>query len=113
MATPFANPERQFWARRDTSPAPIHNIYTFHKSESFELESKDIGEIDIKTVTLEHNLTLDNTCGRISIPENATFEIKGQLLRELCKTTLLGSSTKNAIEHIGKVFRVYSLFDVF
>ncbi|GJR79490.1 homeodomain-like protein [Tanacetum coccineum] len=29
MATPFANPKRQFWARRDTSPTPIHNIYTF------------------------------------------------------------------------------------
>ncbi|GJU31569.1 hypothetical protein Tco_1175158 [Tanacetum coccineum] len=41
MATPFANPERQFRAKRDTSPAPIHNIYSFFESESFESESED------------------------------------------------------------------------
>ncbi|GJY84975.1 hypothetical protein Tco_0499001 [Tanacetum coccineum] len=53
MATPFANPERQFRAKRDTSPTPIHNIYTFYESESSESESEDIGEIDIETFTLE------------------------------------------------------------
>nr|GEY20915.1 hypothetical protein [Tanacetum cinerariifolium] len=30
MATLFANPKRQFQARRDISPAPIHNIYYFY-----------------------------------------------------------------------------------
>ncbi|GKC20796.1 hypothetical protein Tco_1022946, partial [Tanacetum coccineum] len=53
MATPFANPERQFQARRDTSPTPIHNIYTFYESESSKSESEAIGEIDIETLTLE------------------------------------------------------------
>ncbi|GKB90979.1 homeodomain-like protein [Tanacetum coccineum] len=43
MATPFANPERQFRTRRDTSPAPIHNIYTFYESESSESISDDVG----------------------------------------------------------------------
>ncbi|GJX62558.1 homeodomain-like protein [Tanacetum coccineum] len=60
MATPFANPERQFRARRDTSPTPIHNIYTFYETESSESESKDIEEIDIETLTLEHYLNLNN-----------------------------------------------------
>ncbi|GJV17902.1 hypothetical protein Tco_1363225, partial [Tanacetum coccineum] len=96
---------------RDTSPAPIHNIYTFYESESSESEYEDVGEIDIETLTLEQYLTLNNTRKRISNPENATFEIKGQFLRELHKTTFSGSSTKNAIEHIGKVLEVASLFN--
>ncbi|GJV70114.1 hypothetical protein Tco_1485623 [Tanacetum coccineum] len=108
---PFANPERQFQARRDTLPAPIHNIYTFYESESSESESENVGEIDIKTHTLKHYLTLNNTHIRISNLENATFEIKGQFLRELCKTTFSGSSNENAIEHIGKVLKVGSLFE--
>ncbi|GJT86214.1 hypothetical protein Tco_1067931 [Tanacetum coccineum] len=96
MATPLANLERQFWARRGTSPAPIHNVYTFYESESSELESEDVGEIDIETLTLEHYLTLNNTRRRISNPENATFEIKGQFLREVRKTTFSRSSSENA-----------------
>ncbi|GJY42814.1 hypothetical protein Tco_0431027 [Tanacetum coccineum] len=85
MATLFANPERQFRARRDTSPAPIHNIYTFYESELSESESKDVGEIDIKTLTLEQYLTLNLNNTRCS--------------------------TENAIEHIGKVLEVASLFN--
>ncbi|GJQ98061.1 homeodomain-like protein [Tanacetum coccineum] len=61
MATPFANPKRQFRARRDTLPTLIHNIYTFYESESFESESEDIREIDIETFTLEQYLNVNNT----------------------------------------------------
>ncbi|GJS94336.1 hypothetical protein Tco_0801304 [Tanacetum coccineum] len=53
MATPFANPEKQFRTRRDTSPASIHNIYTFYEYESSESEFEDVGKIDIETLTLE------------------------------------------------------------
>ncbi|GKC62047.1 hypothetical protein Tco_1089645, partial [Tanacetum coccineum] len=114
MATPFANPERQFRARIDTSPAPIHNIYTFYVFESSESESEDVGEIDIETLTLEQYLALNlnNTRRRIRNPEDATFEIKGQFLGELRKTTFLRSSTENVIEHIGKVLKIASLFNV-
>ncbi|GKF44913.1 homeodomain-like protein [Tanacetum coccineum] len=113
MATSFANPKRQFRARRDTSPAPIHNIYTFYESKSSESEFEEVGEIDIETLTLEQYLALNlnNTGRRISNPEDATFEIKGKYLRELRKTTFSGSSTKNAIEHIEKVLEVASLFN--
>ncbi|GKE33677.1 homeodomain-like protein, partial [Tanacetum coccineum] len=113
MATPFANPKRQFRARRDTSLAPIHNIYSFYESVSSESESKDVREIDIKTLTLEQYLALNlnKTRRRIINPGDATFEIKGQFLRQLRKTTFLGSSTKNAIEHIRKVLEVASLFN--
>ncbi|GJW54846.1 homeodomain-like protein [Tanacetum coccineum] len=110
MATLFANPERQFRARRDTSPTPIHNIYTFYESESSELESEDIREIDIETLTLERYLNLNNTRNRINNLEKTTFEIKGRLLRELHKITFSGCSTENAIKHIEKVLKVASLF---
>ncbi|GKB48992.1 hypothetical protein Tco_0899745, partial [Tanacetum coccineum] len=106
--TSFKLTRWKFQARRDTSPAPIHNIYSFYESESSESESKDVGEIDIETLTLEQYLALNlnNTRRRISNPEDATFEIKGQFLRELCKTTFSGSSTENAIEHIRKVLEL-------
>nr|GEV14123.1 hypothetical protein [Tanacetum cinerariifolium] len=102
MATPFNNPDRQFQARRDTSPDPIHNIYSFYESESSESKSKDVREIGIETLTLGQYLALNfnNTRRRIINPEDAIFEIKGQLFRELHKTTFSGSSTENAIEHI-------------
>ncbi|GJV01996.1 hypothetical protein Tco_1335565 [Tanacetum coccineum] len=96
MATLFANRERQFQVKRDTSPAQIYNIYSFYESELSKSESKDVREIDIKTLTLEQYLALNlnNTHRRISNPEDATFEIKGQFLRELRKTTFPGSSTE-------------------
>nr|GEU93097.1 transposon Ty3-I Gag-Pol polyprotein [Tanacetum cinerariifolium] len=80
-------------------------------SKSSESKSEDVGEIDIETLTLEHYLTLNNTRGRISHPENAIYEIKGQFLRELRKTAFSGSSIENAIEHIEKVLEVASLFN--
>nr|GEY04365.1 reverse transcriptase domain-containing protein [Tanacetum cinerariifolium] len=113
MATPFANPERQFRARRGTSPATIHNIYSFYESESSESKTKDVGEIDIETLTLEQylSLNLNNTRRKISNPEDATLEIKRHFLRELHRSTFSGSSTENAIEHIGKVLEFASLFN--
>ncbi|GJU49593.1 homeodomain-like protein [Tanacetum coccineum] len=80
--TPFANPERQFRARREVSPAPIHNIYTFYESESSESDTENV---DIESLTLEQYLALDenNTRRRFTCPDDSTFEIKGQLLREI------------------------------
>nr|GEV70448.1 hypothetical protein [Tanacetum cinerariifolium] len=111
MATWFANPERQFRAKRDTLPTPIHNIYTFYEYESSESESKDNGEIDIETLTLEQYLNLNNTHNRKNNPEKNTFEIKGQFLRELHKITFSGCSNENAIEHIRKILKIASLFN--
>ncbi|GKB25898.1 hypothetical protein Tco_0865299, partial [Tanacetum coccineum] len=72
-ATPFASLERQFRARREVSPAPIHNIYTFYESESSE---SDTEKVDIETLTLEQYLALDlnNTRRRFTCPNNSTFE---------------------------------------
>nr|GEW56797.1 hypothetical protein [Tanacetum cinerariifolium] len=81
MAAPFANHERQFRARRDNLPPPMHNIYTFYESVSFESESKDVGEIDIETLTLKHYFTLNNTHRRIrSSIENAIEDIEKVLV---------------------------------
>ncbi|GJY23574.1 retrovirus-related pol polyprotein from transposon TNT 1-94 [Tanacetum coccineum] len=75
------------------------------------LGKDDHSNPNIETLTLEQYLTLNNTRNKSSNPENATFEIKGQLLRELHKTTFSGCSTENGIEHIGKVLEVASLFN--
>ncbi|GKD24323.1 homeodomain-like protein [Tanacetum coccineum] len=97
--TPFANLERQFRARREVSPLPIHNIYTFYESESSESDTENI---DIENLTLEQYLALDqnNTRRRFTCPDDSTFEIKGQLLRELCKISFSGGPTDSVVEHI-------------
>ncbi|GJZ61793.1 hypothetical protein Tco_0617930 [Tanacetum coccineum] len=102
MVTLFANSERQFRAIKYTSPISVHNIYSFYESESSESESEDVEGVDIETVTLEQYLALNNTNRRINKLEDTTFEIKGQFLKELCKTTFSGNTTENAIEHIEK-----------
>ncbi|GJY55255.1 hypothetical protein Tco_0454370 [Tanacetum coccineum] len=97
--TPFANPEKQFRARREVSPAPIHNIYAFYESESSESDKENMY---IENLTLEQYLDLDqnNTRRRFTCTDNSTFEIKGQLLRELRKISFLGGPTDSAVEHI-------------
>ncbi|GKE12373.1 hypothetical protein Tco_1415924 [Tanacetum coccineum] len=108
--TPFANPEIQFQARREVSPAPIHNIYSFYESQSSE---SDIENVDIETLTLEQYLALDpnHTRRRFTCPDNSTFEIKGQLLRELRKISFSGGPSDSAIEHISNVLEIASIFN--
>ncbi|GJQ97292.1 homeodomain-like protein [Tanacetum coccineum] len=108
--TPFANPERQFQARREVLPAPIHNIYSFYESESSESDTKNV---DIETLTLEQYLALDpnNTRRRFTYPDNSTFEIKGQLLRELRKISFSGGPTDSAVKHISNVLEIACIFN--
>ncbi|GKB11427.1 hypothetical protein Tco_0845350 [Tanacetum coccineum] len=80
--TPSTNPERQFRARKDTSPISVHNIYSFYESEQSDAESEEIGEVDIETLTMEQYLALDHGDTRRGVrkPEiegNVDFEIKG------------------------------------
>ncbi|GKA67451.1 retrovirus-related pol polyprotein from transposon TNT 1-94 [Tanacetum coccineum] len=79
--------------------------------------SEEVGEIDIETLTLEQYLALDrnDTRGGIKrhdIRKNVEFEIKGQLLRELCDTALSRNETEDAIEHIKRVLKIASLFNI-
>ncbi|GKB11657.1 hypothetical protein Tco_0845580 [Tanacetum coccineum] len=108
--TPFANPERQFQARREVSPAPIHNIYTFYESESSESDTENV---DFENLTLEQYLALhqNNTRRRFTCPDDSTFEIKGQLLRELCKISFSGGPSDIAVKHISNVFDITSIFN--
>ncbi|GKA41431.1 hypothetical protein Tco_0734024 [Tanacetum coccineum] len=80
MVTPFANPERQFRSRREVSPAPIHNIYTFYESESSESETENV---DIESLTLEQYLTLDqnNTRRRFTSPIDSAVEHISNVLK--------------------------------
>ncbi|GJX36417.1 hypothetical protein Tco_0247974 [Tanacetum coccineum] len=57
--TPFDNPERQFWTRKNTTPLSVHNIYSFYESESSESEFEETGITDIETLALEQYLALE------------------------------------------------------
>ncbi|GKE42837.1 hypothetical protein Tco_1470121, partial [Tanacetum coccineum] len=108
--TPFSNPKIQFRARREVLPAPIHNIYTFYESESSESDTENV---DIESLTLEQYLALDqnNTRRRFTCPDDSTFEIKGQLLREIRKISLSGGLTDSVVEHISNVLEIASIFN--
>ncbi|GKC45493.1 hypothetical protein Tco_1063215 [Tanacetum coccineum] len=56
--TPFTNPERQFRARRNTTPISVHNIFSFYESESTESESEKMAKVNIETLTMEQYLAL-------------------------------------------------------
>ncbi|GJS29087.1 hypothetical protein Tco_0489707 [Tanacetum coccineum] len=107
--TLFANPERQFRARREVLPAPIHNIYSFYKSESSDSDTENV---DIETLTLEQYLALglNNTRKRFTCPDNSSFEIKGQPLRELRKISFSGGPSDIVFEHINNVLEIASIF---
>ncbi|GJT92253.1 hypothetical protein Tco_1081098 [Tanacetum coccineum] len=94
----------------EVSPAPIHNIYTLYESESSE---SDIENIDIENLTLEQYLALDqnNTRKRFTCPDDSTYEIKGQLLRELRKISFSGDPTDSDVEHISNVLEIASIFN--
>ncbi|GJZ06495.1 putative reverse transcriptase, RNA-dependent DNA polymerase [Tanacetum coccineum] len=110
MVTPFDNPKRQFQARREVSPTPIHNIYSFYESESSESDTENV---DIETLTLEQYLALDpnNTRRGFTYPDNSTFEIMGQILRELRKISFSGGPTDSVVEHISNVLEIASIFN--
>ncbi|GJS01434.1 hypothetical protein Tco_0317942 [Tanacetum coccineum] len=59
--TPFANPKRQFRAKKDTTPIVVHNIYSFYESDSLEAESDKMVKIDIEMLTMEQYLVLDRS----------------------------------------------------
>ncbi|GJY73130.1 homeodomain-like protein [Tanacetum coccineum] len=107
MATLFANPERQFRAKRDTSPAPIHNIYTFYKFESSESESEDVGEIDIETLTLEYTTfsgsSIENAIEHIGKPKDGSTEhaknwdeLKQNFIQRFCPHAMI-------LEQLGEI----------
>ncbi|GJZ64201.1 hypothetical protein Tco_0620622 [Tanacetum coccineum] len=109
--TPFANPERQFWSRKDTTPLAVHNIYSFYESESSESEPENLNEINIETLTLEQYLALNRNNSHVGVkrPGNGkdiVFEIKSQLLRELRKNTFFGGKTEYAMEHLQKIVEI-------
>ncbi|GKC87383.1 hypothetical protein Tco_1148032, partial [Tanacetum coccineum] len=94
--TPFVDPERQFRARKDTTPISVHNIFSFYESESSESEYEEMSEVDIKKLTMYQYLALDRGYQRSGVvrPEiggNVNFEIKGQFLRELRDNSFSGT----------------------
>ncbi|GJT74348.1 hypothetical protein Tco_1041073 [Tanacetum coccineum] len=80
--THFANPESQIRARKDTTPISVHNINSFNESEPSDVEYKEIGEVDIETLSMEQYLALDRGdtmrgVKKLEIGGYVDFEIKG------------------------------------
>ncbi|GKE05514.1 hypothetical protein Tco_1397532, partial [Tanacetum coccineum] len=69
--------------------------------------------VDIETLTIEQYLALDlnNARRKFTYPNDSTFEVKGQLLRELRKISFSGSRTNSVVEHISNVFEIASIFN--
>ncbi|GJT51960.1 hypothetical protein Tco_0978117 [Tanacetum coccineum] len=54
---------------------------------------------------------MNNARRRITYPDNSTFEVKRQLLRELRKISFSGGTTDSAVEHISNVLEIASIFN--
>ncbi|GJZ30213.1 hypothetical protein Tco_0575260 [Tanacetum coccineum] len=91
ILTPYADPVRQIQARKDITPMSVRNIYSFYESESSELESKEVGEIDIKTLMMEKYLGL---------------------VQKLKDNTFSRNKDEDAYEHVEKVLEITSLFSI-
>ncbi|GJZ91643.1 hypothetical protein Tco_0663570, partial [Tanacetum coccineum] len=114
--TAFANPQRQFRARKDTTPISVHKIYSFYEFEQSEVESEEMGEVDIETLTIEQYLALDHGDTRRGVRNpkiegNVDFEIKVWILRELRDNTFSRNDNEDAHEHVGRILEITSLFN--
>nr|GEW29042.1 hypothetical protein [Tanacetum cinerariifolium] len=114
--TLFANPERQFRARKDTTPISVHNIYSFYESKPLDDESEEMGEVDIKTLTMEQYLALDRGDTRrgvrkLEIEGNVDFEIKGQMSTITDKLKSLNRDMRNLKENVNAIKGKYESGD--
>ncbi|GJW08281.1 reverse transcriptase domain-containing protein [Tanacetum coccineum] len=80
------------------------------------LESEDLSDIDIKTLTLEQYLALNRNNSQVrvkrrEIKKSIVFEIKSQLLKELRENTFSGGKAEDSMEHLRKILEIASLFN--
>ncbi|GJT80720.1 hypothetical protein Tco_1055062 [Tanacetum coccineum] len=74
---------------------------------------RNTDEVDIESLTLDQYLALElnNTRKSFTHPENSSFKVKGQLLRELRKIPFSGEQTDNTIEHIRNILEIASILN--
>ncbi|GJZ74951.1 hypothetical protein Tco_0639416 [Tanacetum coccineum] len=97
--------------------SPPSTILEQHKEEQTEEELTKEEITKTKTETMEQYMskTRDNCGSGVARPrfeDNAQFDLKGQILKELHDNTFSGSDLEDVNEHIEKVMDIVDLFHV-
>ncbi|GJR22092.1 hypothetical protein Tco_0970619 [Tanacetum coccineum] len=79
--------------------------------------SKNMGDIDINTLTMEQYMALirDNNRPGVVRPEignDIDFEIKSQFMKELRRNLFAGTDDEDAHEHVRRVLEIMDLFHI-
>ncbi|GJV41948.1 retrovirus-related pol polyprotein from transposon TNT 1-94 [Tanacetum coccineum] len=64
LGTSFMDPKKQLCVRKNLTLISVHNILSFYEFAALEIKSKEMGEVDIDTLTMEHYMILGR-CGRL------------------------------------------------
>ncbi|GJZ63221.1 hypothetical protein Tco_0619642 [Tanacetum coccineum] len=113
LFTPFKEPEREFRSSRmllktlslDESRSPKFNLF----SDLEEYSEEDVTKTMTETTEQYMSKTRADYGSGISRPkidDKDSFELKGQLLKELCDNTFSGSDHEDANEHIEQVLEI-------
>ncbi|GJW72510.1 mitochondrial proton/calcium exchanger protein-like protein isoform X1 [Tanacetum coccineum] len=119
LFTPFKDPEREFRSSRkhfktlslDESRSLYFNLF----SDQEEYSEEEVAETMAETMEQYMSKTradYGSGVARLKIEDKDNFELKGQLLKELCTNTFSGSDHEDANEHIEKVFEIMDLFHI-
>ncbi|GKA47757.1 hypothetical protein Tco_0740715 [Tanacetum coccineum] len=95
----------------DESRSPNFDLF----SDQEEYSEEEVTEIMAETMEQYMSKTrADYGAGvaRPKIEDKDNFELKGQILKELCTNTFSGSDHEDANEHIEKVLKIVDLFHI-
>ncbi|GJZ09240.1 hypothetical protein Tco_0543523 [Tanacetum coccineum] len=112
LFTPYKEPEREFRSSRrhfkslslDELRSPDFNLFSdqeYSKEEEAEAMAETIEQYMSKTRT-----DYGSGVARPKIEEKDSFELKGQILKEVRENTFSGSNNKDGNEHIEKVLEI-------
>ncbi|GJZ65849.1 retrovirus-related pol polyprotein from transposon TNT 1-94 [Tanacetum coccineum] len=119
LLTPFENPEQVLRSRRklfDTPSFVESNSSEFDRLSKIEEHiEEEVSEIMTEIIEQYMSKTRGEYRSGVARPKidaKAQFELKGQILKELCDNTFSGSEHEDANEHIKKVLEIVNLFHI-
>ncbi|GJZ17789.1 hypothetical protein Tco_0553912 [Tanacetum coccineum] len=119
LFTPFKDLEREFRSSRkdfktqslDESRSPDFDLFSDQEEYSEEEVTETMAETREQYMS-KTRADYGSGVARPKIEDKDNFELKGQLLKELCDNTFSGSDHEDANEHIEKVLEIVDLFHI-
>ncbi|GKF51356.1 hypothetical protein Tco_0147823 [Tanacetum coccineum] len=112
LFTPYKEPEREFRSlRRHFKTLSLDELRSPNFNLLSDLEYSEKEEAEAIAETMEQYMSKTRTdygsgVARPKIEEKDSFELKGQILKELRENTFSGSDNEDTNEHIKKVLKI-------